>query len=115
MYVSGGGSGSGSVSVGGNNYASITLFTTPNVANTMYVVTWNWANGRVQAGSTSYNVWRVACFPSIGDGVGFGPRAQHAIKVGPNIAVRVEFASGYTYGFTGSYSYNYVSIVMDTN
>lgn len=115
MQVTGGGSGSGTSSISPASYDNTTLFTTPNVANTMYIVSITWAPyASVAVGvycltPGAYGV--VGATSPTAPNVGGGP---NMMKIGPNTPVIVSFGSSITATatVTVAWSYNYVAILM---
>jgi len=99
-----GGSGNGSVALAALSYVQPTIFTTPNNADTFYIVTVTWAMDATAAsiGSASVGGWGLITGNSHG-----GPLI---IKVGPNTAVRVSFQETVNQAGTIYYSYNYVGV-----
>jgi len=104
IYVSSGGSGNGSsggmsaVGMNGNSVV-LTLFTTPNVANTMYLIRW-YSAMQNQNDATSLSM----------------PDAplHGVIKAGPNVAVKVMLYNITAANGAALYTYDYVGIIMDT-
>jgi len=114
VYVTTGGSGN-STSYGGaaNSSASIALFTTPNVPNTMFLITIHgeqdeaiteWTYNASQYAGTSAPIALVE-----------QSRVTYQIKAGPNTAVKVARANQSSTTSTGNVSYNYCGIIIDTN
>lgn len=118
FYCSGGGGGNGTGSVAGNSSTNITLFTTPNVANTLYLVT-------VQTRQDEAIVEQTAdsgASSSGGWGWGYGTMAvtmpndygyNQTFKVGPNVAVKIPIANCSVTHAGYAYSYQYVSFIVD--
>lgn len=112
-----GGSGTGNLSVV-SAPTTFTLFTTPNTANTMFIVTWHIATDHDKpivvgnnvapsylAFASSVTTEQAAC-PGVGS-------AEGVIKVGPNTPVRitVSLVVGGS-SVTAVYDYNYVAITF---
>lgn len=118
MYVTTGGSGSGVTVVNANTYNNIVLFTTPNVANTVYIVSVTWGAYDADIDGTGIFCLTPGAYGCVDSAalstipvMGGGP---NIMKVGPNVAVTLSFS---TYDEAGSvaWSYNYVGSIMDTN
>lgn len=117
MSVTGGGSGSGTAVVAVNSYNNLALFTTPDVANTMYIISVTWAP-HAAAGKFGVTCATPGAYSVSKDGtdyvlplIGGGP---NMMKVGRNAAVTLSFTA-YNEAGNVAYSYNYVTMTMDTN
>ncbi len=118
MYISTGGSGSGTTAMSANSTNNLAVFTTPNVANTMFLVSFTWG---LDANDTNFigvscltpgaYVYGASNSVASAAATGGGP---NIIKVGPNTAVTVSFSSSGPGAGSIGYAYNYVGIVMDT-
>jgi len=114
MYVSSGGSGSGTTAPAAGSSTVVTLLTTPNVANTLYIVQVTWCLystaqdtvvncvplGTMQASSSHTS--------EVGTGEGC------IFKVGPNIATKISFGNSSGNAASCAYAYNYIGFIMDT-
>lgn len=110
MYVSGGGSGSGTSAIAANAHVVITLLTTPDVANTMYIIQVTFGQN-VNTSSTH----AIPLGSVYGSSVVAGGGEGSIFKVGPNVAVKINFSNDVAVIGNIGYAYNYISIVMDTN
>src|SRR3990167_862091 len=96
IYISGGGSGAGTSLIDTGSYSNITLFTTPNEANTLFIVSVTWGPHHASAVGGVFcctpgayaNISNAT--PAANPVVGGGP---NMIKVGPNVAVRLSFGN----------------------
>jgi hypothetical protein len=109
IQVNGGAGGNGSIAVAAKGVSQQTLFTTPATANTLFIVTVNWAVA-----------WSGTGFPiigTIGQGIAYsasGPSNSLIIKAGPSTPINVTWGEmGNQVGGTVYYSYSYVSILVD--
>ena len=105
-----GGSGSGTQAVT-NGGVTVTLFTTPNTANTIYVVTWHVVSA-IAIISGCIAVGNGVASPAITSGVTIGTQAsaEGVIKAGPSTAVTLSMWS--SANDTVKWDYTYVGITF---
>jgi len=96
----GAGSGNGNQAIASNTSAAITICTTPNVANTMFIVTFHFGDDGEQ----------IICYGLASTEYVVG---TNVIKVGKNTAVKVVFANiNGANPYTVHYSYSYTGITI---
>ena len=101
VYVSGGGSGSVNFAASAHTAsAETTLLTTPNEANTLFLISWQMTHDENIVETTK----TVEQTPIEG-----------TMKVGPNIATKVRIANQSDTAENVTIAYQYVSIVIDNN
>ena len=101
VYVSSGGSGSVLTSVGAHGTSvETTLLTTPNVANTMFLISWQLSHDENIVETTNC----VEQSPM-----------QGTMKVGPNVAAKVRITNQSDTAEQFCVAYQYVGLVIDTN
>jgi hypothetical protein len=121
IYANVGGSGNGGASIAANTAATISLCTTPNTANQLYLVTVQVAiedpimetgtNDVLETGSQdwAYGYGYAAVAPNLGHGY------NQTMKVGPNQAIKIAIANQSAVSSNYDYTYQYVGIIIDTN
>ena len=99
----GGGSGNGNQVLAADTTVAVTICTTPNIANTMFIVTFHWV--AVFEGA-------IICY-GVGSGTTKHVAGTNVIKVGKNIAVKVVFTNTNNFNpYTVYYSYSYTGITI---
>jgi len=104
VYVSSGGSGTGTTANMGPNGAigngiTTSLFTTPNVPNTLYLVDYGWI-------MEGYNTSTTLNPPQ---------QTKNSIKVGPNVPISIDVFNITASIGAAKWQYSYVGIIIDTN
>ena len=122
IYVSGGGAGTGALtSMSANSAAATSLFTTPNVDNTLYLIT---VQTRVdepilEGDWETYKCNATYVDVTAGSWGGLVTNNDYGYnqtwKVGPNAAVKIACANASSTAGAGVYTYQYVSIIVDNN
>ncbi len=113
VYVNGGGSGNGTVYESQMDAQTITLFTTPNEDNTVFLVDYTWG---ASLGDGAFGTVDTELNTLAGNMPQEAIKGKGRIRVGQNTAVKISVPclnSGSSAPI--AYSYNYVKLVIDTN
>jgi len=100
IYVNAGGGGTTTGNIAANADTDVTLFTTPNTANQLYLIT---VQTRIDDAIDATE------YPN--NDFGF----NQTMKVGPNVAVKIALANAGGNAAHYTATYQYVGIIIDTN